>query len=110
MENLNTQNSSDNSVGAEVLPSQSDQAAAHETLTSTKNFYDLSLPEIESYLVGLGKQKFRAQQVFKWVYEKRVTDFDQMTNISQSFREELPGLFHFELPKSVQELKREVTC
>ncbi len=146
MENLNTQNSSDNSVGAEVLPAM-DQAAAHanqlisqpngrqstqpvfsaygeasaeqttaaeqktaaepisEDKNKTQNFYDLSLPEIESYLVGLGKQKFRAQQVFKWVYEKRTTDFDQMTNVSQSFREELPGLFHFELPKVVQELK-----
>lgn len=132
MENLNTQNSSDNSVGAEDL-SHTAQAAAHanqvarassqpvfsaysdviaepqtpisEQKIKTQNFYDLSLPEIESYLVGLGKQKFRAQQVFKWVYERRVTDYDQMTNISQSFRDELPSLFHFELPKVVQELK-----
>lgn len=151
MENLNTQNSSDNSVGAEdlapVQPALQAAAHAHQptgqpaarpstqpvfsaygevgaepnkleprptTLEQlpisteqikTQNFYDLSLPEIESYLVGMGKQKFRAQQVFKWVYEKRVTDYDQMTNISQSFRDELPSLFHFELPKLVQELK-----
>lgn len=127
MENLNTQNSLDNSVGAEDLAQA--QAAAHqikeetsskvfsayqntsensqpvEAQTTTKNFYDLSLPEIESYLVGLGKQKFRAQQVFKWVYEKRITDYDQMTNVSKAFRDELPSLFHFELPKVVQELK-----
>lgn len=107
MENLNTQNSSDNSVGAEDLPVIG-QAAAHDVqknLEGTQNFYDLSLPEIQEYLVGLGKQKFRGQQVFKWVYEKRVTDFDQMSNISKSFRDELPGLFHFQLPKVVQELK-----
>lgn len=108
MENLNTQNSSDNSVGAEDLPVIG-QAAAHDIqptpANKTQNFYDLSMSEIESYLVSLGKQKFRAQQIFKWVYEKRVVDSTQMTNISQAFREEIPSLFNFTLPKVVQELK-----
>jgi 23S rRNA (adenine2503-C2)-methyltransferase len=71
----------------------------------TRNFYDFSLPELEQILTGLGKEKFRAKQVFKWVYEQRVEDFEQMSNVSKVFRAELPNIFHFELPKTVAELK-----
>jgi 23S rRNA (adenine2503-C2)-methyltransferase len=73
--------------------------------TPTRNFYEYSLPELEDFLISRGHQKFRAQQVFKWVYEKRVEDFEQMSNVSKVFRAELPTLFHFALPKIVTELK-----
>ena len=69
------------------------------------NFYDYSLPQLTTLLSGKGKEKFRAQQLFKWVYDKKVTDFEQMTDVSKSLREELPQLFKFELPKVVSELK-----
>ncbi len=72
---------------------------------TTKNFYDYTLPELEEILAGLGKEKFRAQQVFKWVYEKRVENFEEMSNVSKAFRAELPNIFHFDLPKVVAELK-----
>jgi 23S rRNA (adenine2503-C2)-methyltransferase len=81
------------------------QVTAETLERTTKNFYEYTLPELEQILVGHGKEKFRAEQVFKWVYEKRVEDFDQMLNISKKFRAELPGIFHFELPRTVAELK-----
>lgn len=71
----------------------------------TLNFYDYTLPELEEILVARGQAKFRAKQVFKWVYEKRIEDFEQMSNVSKSFRAELPKIFHFHLPKTVAELK-----
>ena len=74
-------------------------------VVETKNFYDYTLPELEALLQGMGKEKFRAQQVFKWVYEKRVENFEEMSNVSKSFRAELPSIFHFRLPKTVAELK-----
>ena len=43
--------------------------------TATKNFYEFNLQELEELLTGLGKEKFRAKQVFKWVYEQRVENF-----------------------------------
>src|SRR3954471_12584207 len=43
-----------------------------------KNFYSFTLEDLEKFLKQYGKEKFRAQQIFKWVYEQRVTDFDQM--------------------------------
>jgi len=72
---------------------------------TTKNFYEYTLPELEQILTGLGKEKFRAKQVFKWVYEQRVENYDDMSNVSKAFRAELPAIFHFELPRTVAELK-----
>lgn len=68
-----------------------------------RNFFGLTLPELEGLLTGKGKEKFRAQQLFAWVYQKHVTDFDLMTNLSKAFRNELPKLFEFRLPKVVTE-------
>jgi 23S rRNA (adenine2503-C2)-methyltransferase len=51
-----------------------------------KNF---SLEELENFLQGLGKEKYRAKQIFKWIYQNNVTEFDQMTNLSKDFRNDL---------------------
>lgn len=91
--------------GVVAAPGEAESAPAHEVARPTKNFYDYTLPELEQILTGLGKEKFRAQQVFKWVYEKRVEEFEQMSNVSKTFRAELPGIFHFQLPRTVAELK-----
>jgi 23S rRNA (adenine2503-C2)-methyltransferase len=50
---------------------------------------NLSFEELEGFLQGLGKEKYRAKQIFKWIYQKNVTDFDQMTNLSKEFRNDL---------------------
>ncbi len=73
--------------------------------TAEHNFYDLTLAQIQSLIAGKGKEKFRAQQIFRWVYEKRVSSFAEMSNLSKDFREELEGVFHFALPKKISELK-----
>ena len=69
------------------------------------NFYSLTLEDLKAYLKGKGKEQFRAQQIFKWVYEQRVTDVAQMSNLSKAFREELPQLLSFELPPVLTHLK-----
>jgi 23S rRNA (adenine2503-C2)-methyltransferase len=69
------------------------------------NFYDLTLAQIQNLISGKGKEKFRAQQIFRWVYQKRTTDLDAMSNISKSFRDELAAIFHFALPLKISELK-----
>ncbi|NOG86127.1 MAG: 23S rRNA (adenine(2503)-C(2))-methyltransferase RlmN [Planctomycetes bacterium] len=50
-------------------------------------------------LHGKGKEAYRAGQIYKWAYQKSVYDFSLMTNISKSFRAELPQLLNFPLPK-----------
>jgi 23S rRNA (adenine2503-C2)-methyltransferase len=70
-----------------------------------KNFYGMSQDDLKAFLKGLGKEQFRAQQIFKWVYERRITDFEQMSNLSKNFREELKGVLDFGLPPVVSHLK-----
>lgn len=69
-----------------------------------RNFYGMSQDDLRAFLKGLGKEQFRAQQIFKWVYEQRVTDFEQMSNLSKAFREELKNKIDFSLPKVVSHL------
>jgi len=69
-----------------------------------KNFYGLTQDDLRAVFGGLGKEKFRAQQIFKWVYEQRVTSLEAMSNLSKSFREELKGVLDFSLPPVVSHL------
>lgn len=75
------------------------------TENKVRNFYSLNLPDLEALFKAHGKEKFRAQQLFKWVYEKRVTDLEQMTNLSKDFRKELAQYVEFSMPTIVQHLK-----
>lgn len=68
-------------------------------------FYRYTQSDLEAFFKSSGKQKFRAQQLFKWVYEQGITDFDQMTNLAKDFRQSLKEQFHFELPKLTLHLK-----
>ncbi|MHB8058525.1 MAG: 23S rRNA (adenine(2503)-C(2))-methyltransferase RlmN [Desulfuromonadaceae bacterium] len=54
--------------------------------TDLKNF---TLPALEQFLKGQGKERFRALQVFKWIYQQDAHSFEEMTNISKALRAEL---------------------
>ncbi|MBI2354088.1 MAG: radical SAM protein [Deltaproteobacteria bacterium] len=56
------------------------------TKTDLKN---LTLPDLELFLRGKGKERFRATQIFKWIYQQDARTFEEMTNISKSLRAEL---------------------
>jgi 23S rRNA (adenine2503-C2)-methyltransferase len=53
------------------------------------NLYELTLPELTDLLAGWGQPKFRARQVWDWLYVKRVGDFDAMTNLPAALRQRL---------------------
>lgn len=69
------------------------------------NFYSMTLEDLKAFLKGKGKEQFRAQQIFKWVYEQRVTDVEKMSNLSKSFRQEIPDILSFDLPPVLKHLK-----
>lgn len=48
-----------------------------------RNIYDLSKEELENYFESIGDKKFRAVQILEWLYRKKVTSFDEMTNLSK---------------------------
>ena len=80
----------------------SDQSAVE---IKRPNFYAMTVEDLKLALKKLGKEQFRAQQLFKWVYDQRIIDPEKMTNFSKNFRAELPKLFGFDLPEVLTHLK-----
>ncbi len=70
-----------------------------------KNFFDLTLDQLKEILSKYGKEKFRAQQIYSWVYQKGITDFEQMTNLSKDLRAELPKILEFRKLSLLSHLK-----
>lgn len=58
-------------------------------MTPKTDLKNLTLPALEQFLQGQGKERFRALQVFKWIYQKDARAFEEMTNISKDLRAEL---------------------
>ncbi len=65
---------------------------------SQLNFFDFTLKELTGQIQAFGKERFRAAQLYRWVYQKRTLSFDEMTDVSKSFRAELPSLLSLHLP------------
>lgn len=49
----------------------------------------MDIDELIEYLESIGEKKFRAKQVYKWLHEKRVVSFYEMTNISKALQDRL---------------------
>ena len=63
--------------------------------------YDLELIDLENYLVEVGLKPFRAKQIFRWLYEKRVSSFFEMSDISKDLQNKLNDDFYIEPLKIV---------
>ena len=57
------------------------------------NIYDYTKKDLESYFEEIGESKFRASQVFDWLYIKRVKSFDEMTNLKKDLIKYLKNNF-----------------
>jgi len=64
-----------------------------------KNIIGIELSKLEEEMIALDQKKFRATQLFTWLYKKKVKSFDDMTDISLSFRETLKSLYYIGYPK-----------
>ena len=56
----------------------------------------LTLSELTQEMESIGEKKFRAAQIYSWLHERLVDDFDEMTNLSKGLREKLKE--NYELP------------
>ena len=65
------------------------------------SIYDLSLTDLQNYLSEKGLKPFHARQIFRWLYEKRISDFDSMSDISKKLIEQLKEDFSIEPLKTV---------
>lgn len=55
----------------------------------TTHLYDLSYEQLQAFIKELGQPKFRAEQVWQWLYKRHANSFEQMTNLSKGLREKL---------------------
>jgi 23S rRNA (adenine2503-C2)-methyltransferase len=60
-------------------------------MTTKTDLKNMTQPVLEKFLQGQGKERFRAMQVFKWIYQHDAGSFEEMTNISKDLRAELAG-------------------
>ena len=53
------------------------------------SFYDLTIEELSEYFLQNNDKKFYATEVFSWFYNKKITSFDDASNIKKEVRERL---------------------
>lgn len=63
------------------------------------NLKDMSLTEIEDFIASLGKEKYRAKQIVKWLYQHGATTFGEMTSLAGDFRAILSGIARIGQPE-----------
>ncbi|MGC4375590.1 23S rRNA (adenine(2503)-C(2))-methyltransferase RlmN [Fictibacillus sp. Mic-4] len=65
------------------------------------SIFSLELSDLQNWLEDIHEPKFRAAQIFDWLYTKRVTSYDEMTNLPKGLREKLQDVFYIEPMKEV---------
>lgn len=71
------------------------------------NVYNLTLKDWEEYFINKNDKKFKGQQVFDWLYRKRVASFDDMTNIKKEVIDMLKNDFDIKTV-SITKVERDV--
>ncbi len=62
-----------------------------------ESFFGFTLPGLEKAIGATGKEKYRAKQLYKWIYNQGVFDFDEMTNIPKGLRKIFKETFSTDL-------------
>lgn len=75
--------------------------------SATVNLLDFDRQGLIGFFAGLGEQRYRAEQVMKWIYHRHATDFEQMTDLGKPLRAKLqaactitPPRVQFEKPSA----------
>ncbi len=66
------------------------------------NLKDMSLAELETFISRFGKEKYRARQIMKWLYQSNAGSFEDMTDLSKAFRNEIQDAARIALPEIVE--------
>ena len=72
-----------------------------------ESIYNKSFDELVTYFESIGQKKFKATQVFEWLYLKRVKSFDEMSNIKKEIIDILKNDFVIE-DISLDKVERDV--
>ena len=66
------------------------------------NIYNLTRDEMEQYFLKIGSKKFHADQLFSWLYEKRISSVSEITNIKKELLNQIVSDYSFSKLKLVQ--------
>jgi 23S rRNA (adenine2503-C2)-methyltransferase len=74
-------------------------------MTERANLLDFTLPKLTDWLAAHDEKPFRARQLFQWIHQRGVADFDAMTDLAKSLREKLRGIAEVRAPRIVSEYR-----
>jgi 23S rRNA (adenine2503-C2)-methyltransferase len=74
-------------------------------MQKAQNIRHLNRSELEQHFEAIGEKKFRAQQVWEWLWQKGARSFADMTNLSKELRQKLGE--HFTLPSLAVDLTQQ---
>ena len=69
------------------------------------NLYQMTIEDLEKYFESIGEKKFKAIQVYEWLYQKKNSNIDEFTNLKKELREKLKQDFSVKRPEII---KREI--
>ena len=67
------------------------------------NLLGMSLNAMEKFFVSLGEKPYRARQVFQWIHQKGISNFDEMSNLSKDLKSILEEKTEIKSPEIVYE-------
>lgn len=62
------------------------------------NIYGLTLEQLTEEMLALNQKSYRAKQLFSWLYVKKANSFDEMSDVSKSFRDVLKERYYIKKP------------
>lgn len=77
-------------------------------MSELKDIKSYSLEELKRQLSEMGEKPFRANQIYRWLHVERVSDFEQMTNISKDLRKKLKDAYEIRVIHPVKVLVSEI--
>ena len=60
-----------------------------------KSIYGIVFEDLEQYFLNIGEKKFKASQVFSWLYQKKATSFDSFSDMKLETIKKLKNDFYF---------------
>ena len=64
-----------------------------------KNIFSITKKDLEDYFINIGDKKFRATQIYEFLYKKRIYNVDNMNNIGKQIKEKIKEDFDFSFIK-----------
>ena len=92
-------------TGSAKLAAEASSSPVVGSLLQKINLVGLSFSDLEAQVVALGLPKFRAKQIWRWVWRHGLTNFDEMSDLSKPVRELLGLQFSADRPAVSQRLQ-----